>query len=139
MPWISGWRRHGDPACSAHLSPDETVVRDRSDQAQMRPVELARRIGWVSQGGELSRMRLIGVIRLGRNPHFRWEPIDTDFRAVEDAIRFMGFEDIACRYVDELSRAEFQLVQIIRAFVPNPGIILFDEPERDDLVPRFLL
>ena len=105
-----------------------TVELDGRDLAQMRAVEIARRIGWVPQRGELSRMKVYDVILLGRKPHFRWEPAAADFSAVEDAIRFMGIEDIAMRYVDELSGGEFQLVQIVRALAQNPGIILFDEP-----------
>ncbi|MBN2859307.1 MAG: ABC transporter ATP-binding protein [Sphaerochaetaceae bacterium] len=104
------------------------VELDGRDLKGMRPVEIARRIGWVPQRGELSRMKVYDVILLGRKPHFRWEPAVGDFRHVEEAIRFMGIEDIALRYVDELSGGEFQLVQIVRALAQDPRIILFDEP-----------
>jgi len=116
--------------CLNHiLSPQEGTVRiDGTDTRHLRPTAIARKMGWVPQRGDMSRMKVYDLILLGRKPYFRWEPANEDYRKVEEAISLLGIEDIALRYADELSGGEFQLVQIVRALAQDPRVILFDEP-----------
>ena len=116
--------------CLNHvLSPKGgTISVDGADTSGMRPVEIARKIGWVPQQGEMTRMKVFDLILLGRKPYFRWEPSPEDFRKVEEAIGLLGIKEIALRYADELSGGEFQLVQITRALAQDPSVVLFDEP-----------
>ena len=116
--------------CLNHiLSPRGGVVRiDGIDTSQMRPVEIARKLGWVPQKGDDSRMKVYDLILLGRKPHFRWSPAREDYRKVEEAIHMLGIDDIALRYADELSGGEFQLIQVVRALAQDPRVMLLDEP-----------
>ena len=116
--------------CINHiLSPRGGSVRiDGIDIGDLQPIEIARKIGWVPQRGDMSRMKVYDLILLGRKPYFRWNPSPDDYRKVEEAIRMLGIEDISLRYADELSGGEFQLVQIVRALAQDPRVILFDEP-----------
>ncbi len=111
------------------LSPRGGSVRiDGADVEDMRPLEIARKIGWVPQQGEIARMKVYDIILLGRKPYFRWEPGREDYGKIEEAIRLLGIEDLSLRYADEISGGEFQLVQIVRALAQDPRVILFDEP-----------
>ena len=104
------------------------ILVDGSNTADMSRAGLARRIGWVPQHGEASRMKVYDLILLGRKPYFRWDPGKEDHIRVEKAIRLLGIEALAMRYADEISGGEFQLVQIARALTQDPRVILFDEP-----------
>lgn len=111
------------------LSPQKGSIKiDGNDYKQLKPVEIARKAGWVPQQSERSRIKVYDFVLLGRKPWFRWEPNKRDFDRVEEAISLLGLEDLALRYADELSGGEFQLVQIVRALAQEPRIILFDEP-----------
>lgn len=116
--------------CLNHiLSPRGGSVQiDGIDTGDLHPVEIARKIGWVPQRGDMSGMKVYDLILLGRKPHFRWSPSGDDYMKVEEAIGLMGIEEISLRYADELSGGEFQLVQIVRALAQDPRVILFDEP-----------
>ncbi|MDC7125130.1 MAG: ABC transporter ATP-binding protein [Spirochaetales bacterium] len=104
------------------------VIVDGHDAAVLGHINLSRKIGWVPQHGNASRMKVYDLILLGRKPYFRWSPSIEDYKKVEEAICLMGIEELSMRYADEISGGEFQLVQIVRALAQNPRVILFDEP-----------
>ena len=111
------------------LSPQcGTVYIDGIDTHTMHSVDIARKIGWVPQRSNMSRIKVYDLILLGRKPYFRWNPSKEDYKKVEEAINIMGIKDISLHYIDELSGGEFQLVQIVRALAQDPLAILLDEP-----------
>jgi iron complex transport system ATP-binding protein len=105
-----------------------TVLIDGQDAREMSRGKIARKMGWVPQRGEVSRMKVYDLILLGRKPHFKWSPGKEDHRQTMEAIRMMGIEHLSLRYADELSGGEFQMVQIARAMAQDPRAVLFDEP-----------
>lgn len=107
---------------------DGTVMIDGYDICNLRQGEIAKKIGWVPQQGEMSRMKVYDLILLGRKPYFRWGPGRADHAKVEEAISLMDIESLSMRYADEISGGEFQLVQIVRALAQSPRVIFFDEP-----------
>ena len=111
------------------LSPQEgSVLVDGLDLKHLSLPQIARRLSWVPQQSETSRMKVYDLILLGRKPHFTWGPGNEDHHQVEKALRLLDIAHLALRYADELSGGELQLVQIARALAQEPRVILFDEP-----------
>ncbi|MCK9547477.1 MAG: ABC transporter ATP-binding protein [Sphaerochaeta sp.] len=105
-----------------------TVLVEGIDTRTMRPIQIARTMGWVPQQAEVSAMTVFDLVLLGRKPHFGWAPARADYQKVEEALHTISIEHLALRSADELSGGEFQQVQIARALAQDPTIILFDEP-----------
>lgn len=111
------------------LSPRSgAVFIDGKDTRQMSRAAIAKRIGWVPQQGERSRVKVYDLVLLGRRPHFGWAPGKADHAGAMEALRLLDLEPLAMRYADELSGGEFQLAQIARALAGEPRAVLFDEP-----------
>jgi iron complex transport system ATP-binding protein len=111
------------------LVPDAgSVFIEESNLLQMNRREIAKNIGYVSQKSETSRITVFDSILLGRKPHFEWEASDKDIRIAGRVIHLMGLDDLALKFVNEISGGEYQLVQIARVLAQQPKVILLDEP-----------
>jgi iron complex transport system ATP-binding protein len=105
-----------------------SVMIDGSNMHQISRRESAKRMGYVPQRGEVSRMTVFDAVLLGRRPYIDWDATEKDLRLTGRLIDLMGLKELSMRYVDEISGGEYQLVQIARALAQQPGVILMDEP-----------
>lgn len=111
------------------LVPDAgTVSLEGSDMHRMSRNSIARKIGYVAQKGETSRMTVFDSVLLGRRPHFGLDFTQKDLRLVGRVLELMGLDDLALKYVDEISGGEYQLMQVARVLAQQPKVILMDEP-----------
>ncbi|MDR0198779.1 MAG: ABC transporter ATP-binding protein [Methanomassiliicoccaceae archaeon] len=111
------------------LRPRAGSVRvDGDDVASISSNELAKRIAYVPQRSSASRTTVFDSVLIGRRPYIQWGVSGEDMQKTWDAIRSLGLQDLALRYADELSGGELQKVQIARAVVQEPKILILDEP-----------
>lgn len=89
---------------------------------------ISKNVGYVSQKGETSRLTVFDSILLGRRPHIEWDATEKDTSITSRVIHLMDLDHLSQKYVDEISGGEYQLVQIARAIVQQPRVILLDEP-----------
>ncbi len=104
------------------------VFMDGVDLFQMSKRDIAKNIGYVAQKSETSKTTVFDSVLLGRRPHFEWDITQNDVRLAGRVIHLLGLDDLALKYVDEISGGEYQLVQIARVLVQQPRVILLDEP-----------
>ncbi len=105
-----------------------TVMVNGDDALTMDRRELAKRFGYVPQRAHMSGSTVFESVLLGRRPYVDWDITEKDLRLTGRVIQMMGLEGISGKHVDSISGGEYQLVQIARAIVQQPRVLLLDEP-----------
>jgi len=105
-----------------------TIMLDDTPVESYSRRELAKKIGYVPQRGSISGMTVFDSILLGRKPHIRWDASERDIKITGKVIDLLGLEKLSLRNVNEISGGEYQMVQIARALVQGPKVIILDEP-----------
>lgn len=112
------------------LTPKEgTILLDGKNLENYHRRFLARHIGYVPQSGGNSPMATVfDTVMLGRKPHLHWFPGKEDVRKTEAIMYDLSLSNFAHRLTSELSGGELQRVQIARALVQEPDVLILDEP-----------
>ena len=105
-----------------------TVLVDEESLTSMPRPEVAKRVGYVAQRSDTGRVTVFESVLLGRKPYIRWDISKDDVRKAGEMIDRLGLAQISMKYVEEISGGEFQKVQIARALVQEPKVLLLDEP-----------
>jgi branched-chain amino acid transport system ATP-binding protein len=69
-----------------------------------------------------------GTFRLWRDLLHRGGPTDEELRHVEEVLELMGLEDLADRPVEGLGLGHARLVELGRAMMGTPRLLMLDEP-----------
>ncbi len=104
------------------------MTLDGEDITGLSPRERARLIAYVPQRSHVSGSTVFESVLLGRRPYLTWDVSENDLDMVSEIISVIGLEDLSEKKVDSISGGEYQLVQIARALVQDPKVILLDEP-----------
>lgn len=107
------------------------VMLEGSDVARMSRAQIARFVGYVTQTKMPSfGYSVIDYTVMGRAAHVALckMPSPADYETAWAGLKRMGIEDLAHRNYLELSGGERQQVDIARAIVQDPRLIILDEP-----------
>lgn len=111
------------------LKPDGgNISVDGTDIMDLKGRELSKKIGYVPQTSPASRISVFDAILLGRRPYIDFTVSRNDTKKVGEVIDMLGLSDLSLKYLDEISGGEFQKVQIARALVQEPSVLILDEP-----------
>jgi len=105
-----------------------TVMVEQQDLLSMHISDIAKQVGYVPQRGEVSRITVFDSVLLGRKPYIKWDITKNDIELANRVIEKLGLGPLSLRYVNEISGGEYQKVQIARALVQEPKVLLLDEP-----------
>lgn len=107
------------------------VLLEGRDVAALAPRDVARVVAYVPQSSSPAYgYRVRDYVVMGRAPHkttFQ-RPTAADYALVDEALERLGIARFANRPYTQLSGGERQLVNVCRAVVQQPRVILFDEP-----------
>ena len=114
--------------CNLHRPQEGSILVDGTDVLTLSGRELAKHIGYVPQSTKPVRTTVFDTALIGRRPYMEWGVTKRDMEITESVLDALGLTGLSMRYADEISGGEYQKVQIARAMVQEPEILILDEP-----------
>ena len=114
--------------CNLHRPQEGSILVDGTDVLTLSGRELAKHIGYVPQSTKPVRTTVFDTALIGRRPYMEWGVTKRDMEITEGVLDALGLTGLSMRYADEISGGEYQKVQIARAMVQEPEILILDEP-----------
>jgi iron complex transport system ATP-binding protein len=114
--------------CGVHRPQRGSVEIDGINILDLKGTELAKKIGYVPQYAPRSRTTVYDTVLMGRRPYIDMTITRADLEKVGEMIDMMGLSEMALKFITQISGGEFQKVQIARALVQEPRVLVLDEP-----------
>lgn len=106
-----------------------TISVDGMDVARTPSDVLARRLAILTQSNNVvARLRLRELVNFGRFPHHKGRAGKEDEALVSSALEALELDDLADRFIDELSGGQRQKAFVAMAYAQNTDYLLLDEP-----------
>ncbi len=111
------------PATAGSVDVDEREV------ASAASAVLARRLSILRQENQMTaRLTVRDLVAFGRFPHSKGRLTDADTARIDEAIRYLGLEDLRDRFIDEMSGGQRQRAFVAMVLCQDTDYVLMDEP-----------
>ena len=105
------------------------VLLDGKSIRQWNTRALARHLAVLTQSNNVQmKVTVRELVGFGRFPHSGTRLTADDHRRVDEAVRYMGLEDFADRFIDEMSGGQRQRAFIAMVLAQDTDVIFLDEP-----------
>ncbi len=99
------------------------------DVQRARSADLATQLSILRQENHVTaRLRVRELVGFGRFPHSKGRLTPDCRAAIDDAISFLGLDDLADRFLDQLSGGQRQRAYVAMVLAQDTDYILLDEP-----------
>ena len=112
------------------LAPDAgTVLVDGLDVTKAKSDEIARRLAILRQENHLTiRLTVRDLVSFGRYPWSKGRLTAADREHIERAISYVGLDELADRFLDEMSGGQRQRAFVAMVLCQDTEYVLLDEP-----------
>ena len=111
------------------LNPKGTIMLGGKDLREHRKEEITRQITYLPQEGPVNAvLTVFEAVLLARKHTLSWRVRDDDLQAITRTLADVGIEELATRFLNELSGGQKQMVSIAQALAREPQVLLLDEP-----------
>ena len=117
--------------CNLHRPQEGSITIDGKEILEMPNREIAKHIGFVPQSTPPSRNTVFDTALIGRKPHMDWGMTKKDYEITWEILKALKLDHLALRKSNEISGGEFQKVQIARAIIQEPDVLILDEPSNN--------
>ncbi|MHA0856895.1 iron ABC transporter ATP-binding protein [Paenibacillus sp. CMAA1364] len=105
------------------------VLIDGDDIGKLKSNDLAKRISILKQSNHINiRLTIKELVSFGRFPYSQGNLTTEDWKFINEAIEYMGLQDIQDKYLDQLSGGQNQRAYIAMVIAQDTDYILLDEP-----------
>ena len=106
-----------------------TAFVDELDVAKSPSDVLARRLSILRQDNHITaRLTVRDLVSFGRFPHSGGRLSEHDLHRIDQSIRYLGLEDLADRFIDEMSGGQRQRAFVAMVLCQDTDYVLLDEP-----------
>lgn len=106
-----------------------SVLVDELDVARAPSDVLARRLSILRQDNHVTaRLTVRDLVAFGRFPHSKGRLTEDDRRRIGEAIDYLGLNDLADRFLDEMSGGQRQRAFVAMVLCQDTDYVLMDEP-----------
>lgn len=105
------------------------IYIDNENIKKCKSNALAKKLSILKQTNHINlKLTIRELVSFGRFPYSKGRLTEEDWKHVDEAIRYMGLEDIQNKYLDELSGGQKQRAFIAMVIAQDTEYILLDEP-----------
>ncbi|MDP5255537.1 MULTISPECIES: ABC transporter ATP-binding protein [unclassified Vibrio] len=106
-----------------------SIKLDGTEISEIKHQDMALKMAVVAQeSGVSSRLTVEDLVTFGRWPHHQGRPTEKDRDAVQQAMSLFDLNELAARYLDEISGGQKQRAFVAMAYAQDTDWLLLDEP-----------